>query len=535
MHAAPTIKHLIVDSSPLLTAPLSSLRGMAQSYLVTPDVVSELRDKKGREVMREAELYLGVPGEGGLEGGRGGFSIREPTAEAVAKGEFIIIVRCIIPHADEVAGTVTSFARKTGDIAVLSLADIRVLALCLTLELEENGSWRVRDTPGQVLAGKPPGEEGEEESVEELANKIKRIAIAPSTGAWGNPAPLPLVAPVVVEEPIASTSTSTPFVEESPVVEESVGTPAEADEGDDVIDSDVSDDESEADSDDSHSSSSSWITPDNLLAHRNKDLGLFTAPTTEELAAKPPKSIMKAAVLTGDFAMQNVALQMGLNVLGSGGKRVREVRTWVLRCHGCFKSVQSVLLPERSLMTIDRICKNPEKRFCPSCGAPTLIRTSITYVTATPENPKGYILHLKANFQYRLRGTQYSIPNPKMGKAGGGVHAEQVLREDQKEWVRGVKTAEHVRSKETRAILRAVMDEKDRGARGAGERAKTGTVGGMGGWNDPDWQPAMNLGETKGRRKGGKNGAGGEVRLDKSGMPLLGSGKRNINDSRKKH
>jgi hypothetical protein len=30
-------------------------------------------------------------------------------------------------------------------------------------------------------------------------------------------------------------------------------------------------------------------------------------------------------------------LQMGLNVLGSGGKRVREVRTWVLRCHACFK------------------------------------------------------------------------------------------------------------------------------------------------------------------------------------------------------
>lgn len=46
---------------------------------------------------------------------------------------------------------------------------------------------------------------------------------------------------------------------------------------------------------------------------------------------------MKAALLTGDFAMQNVALQMGLNVLGSGGKRVREVRTWVLRCHACYK------------------------------------------------------------------------------------------------------------------------------------------------------------------------------------------------------
>lgn len=52
------IKHLIVDSSPLLTSPLASLRGMASNYLVTPDVVRELRDKKGREVMQEAQLQL---------------------------------------------------------------------------------------------------------------------------------------------------------------------------------------------------------------------------------------------------------------------------------------------------------------------------------------------------------------------------------------------------------------------------------------------------------------------------------------------
>jgi RNA-binding protein NOB1 len=59
---------------------------MAQSYLVTSDVVLELRDKKGREVMREAELQLGLPGDGGLEGGKAGFLIREPTLESIAKG-----------------------------------------------------------------------------------------------------------------------------------------------------------------------------------------------------------------------------------------------------------------------------------------------------------------------------------------------------------------------------------------------------------------------------------------------------------------
>ena len=80
--AQPGIKWLIVDSSPLLTSPLASLRGMAEKYLVTPDVVAELRDTKGREVMREAEMHL-IPQEG--SDAKAGFTIREPTPEAVAK------------------------------------------------------------------------------------------------------------------------------------------------------------------------------------------------------------------------------------------------------------------------------------------------------------------------------------------------------------------------------------------------------------------------------------------------------------------
>lgn len=57
-------------------------------------------------------------------------------------------------------------------------------------------------------------------------------------------------------------------------------------------------------------------------------------------ASDGPSSLpptMKAALLTGDYAMQNVAIQIGLNVFGVGGKRIRDVKTWVLRCYGCFK------------------------------------------------------------------------------------------------------------------------------------------------------------------------------------------------------
>ena len=69
----------------------------------------------------------------------------------------------------------------------------------------------------------------------------------------------------------------------------------------------------------------------------------ITTSTVGEGSSKPPT--MKAAVLTGDYAMQNVALQIGLNVLGVGGKRIRDVKTFILRCYGCFKLVSFIQPP----------------------------------------------------------------------------------------------------------------------------------------------------------------------------------------------
>lgn len=131
-----------------------------------------------------------------------------------------------------------------------------------------------------------------------------------------------------------------------------------------------------------------------------------------------------------------------------------------------------------------------------------------------------------------------------MGRAGGGVHAEIVTREDQKEWIRGVKTAEIKKDKEARALRKAVLDEdrKTNGAAGSGnsvassatsagwfaesgslEAQMSGLGGGKGGIENP-----------KGRRRGGKNGAGGEVRLDKSGLPEIGYGRMNPNKVKKR-
>lgn len=54
---------------------------------------------------------------------------------------------------------VTNFARKTGDLQVLSKPDIHLLALTYDLEVERNGGdWRLRNEPNQKrVNGKPPG------------------------------------------------------------------------------------------------------------------------------------------------------------------------------------------------------------------------------------------------------------------------------------------------------------------------------------------------------------------------------------------
>ena len=67
--------------------------------------------------------------------------------------------------------------------------------------------------------------------------------------------------------------------------------------------------------------------------------------SASDKTGNPVGAVMKSACMTGDFAMQNVALQMGLNLVSvEGSERIKSVKTWVLRCHGCF-AYSSPLLP----------------------------------------------------------------------------------------------------------------------------------------------------------------------------------------------
>jgi RNA-binding protein NOB1 len=110
-----------------------------------------------------------------------------------------------------------------------------------------------------------------------------------------------------------------------------------------------------------------------------------------------------------------------------------------------------------------RLCKDSSKRFCPSCGNPTLLRTTVTTSATTGEQK----IHLKKNFQYHLRGSKFTIPDAKPGRAKGQQKGGSglVLREDQGEWMDAVRMADGRKAKEER-----------RAAKGDGIK----------GWNDPD-------------------------------------------------
>lgn len=59
---------------------------MANHYLVTPEVVNEMRDEKARDVLQEAQLQL-VTQDNEF---KSGFEVRQPSAEAVAKSEPLV-------------------------------------------------------------------------------------------------------------------------------------------------------------------------------------------------------------------------------------------------------------------------------------------------------------------------------------------------------------------------------------------------------------------------------------------------------------
>ncbi|KAF3516571.1 hypothetical protein DY000_02061061 [Brassica cretica] len=127
---------------------------------------------------------------------------------------------------------------------------------------------------------------------------------------------------------------------------------------------------------------------------------------SEQIWSLRALSESSVACITGDYAMQNVIIQMGLRLLAPGGMQIRQLNRWVLKCHACY-----TVTPE-----IGRI-------FCPKCGnGGTLRKVAVTI------GENGTIIAARRP-RVTLRGTIFSIPMPKSGR--GAITKNLVLREDQ--------------------------------------------------------------------------------------------------------
>lgn len=377
---AAEITAIVLDSGPIIKnePSVSSLLKRTSKLITLPAIVNrEIRDQATRSRLQTTLLPF--------------LEQRTPTPQSVK--------------------AVLEFAKRTGDAAVLSRVDLELLALTRDVEIELNGGdWRIRKTPGERLAPRPQTkqqsdakqEDEDEGSIAEPTTSLpQEEQLSDSPQDVINDEIVPMSQLSLNESPRHETQTDQNILQSA-------------------------DDDSTSASDSETASSDGWITPSNLARHQANENAPHASST------KTPTKL-QCCLITSDFAVQNTALMMNLNLLSpsSSMSRIRHLRTYILRCHACFKT-----------------CKDTTRQFCPSCGGATLTR-----VTCTTDANGDFKLHLKKNMQWNTRGDKYSIPKPvsgsangktsvnRSGRKGGGKEGwgkELIFTEDQKECARAV-------------------------------------------------------------------------------------------------
>ncbi|KAM9765619.1 RNA-binding protein NOB1 isoform 2-T2 [Menidia menidia] len=359
------VEHVVADAGAFLKK--APLQDIGTNIYTLKDVVDEIRDKPTRRSLAFLPYQL---------------QLKDPHPEHVRH--------------------VTEFSKKTGDYPSLSATDIRVLALTYQLELEHVGSQHLRpepdlkvnvqstrrhpeapvNVPGFHFPSKGPAEAPEPRNQPDQTQ-------ADQTQADLNQAEQNQADQTLADSPQFN---SFQFWREplAPVDGELLallegGSSAE-------LQDDQSDEEDEEDKE--NDDGGGWITPANIGRLRvDSD---WTAPAD-----------VTVGCLTTDFAMQNVLLQMGLNVLSVNGLLIQQARSYVLRCHACFRTTS-----------------NMNKVFCPHCGNQTLKKLAVTVGTDGSIN-----MHFSKNPKVlNPRGLRHSLPLPQGGKHANNPH----LVEDQR-------------------------------------------------------------------------------------------------------
>ncbi|KAK9472823.1 Nin one binding Zn-ribbon like-domain-containing protein [Dipodascopsis tothii] len=441
METQANISTLVLDAGPLITRGVSSLTPLAEKFFTTPLVYNEIRDEQARQ-------NLALWGEL--------LEVRQPQPKYVQ--------------------IVSDFAKKTGDYSVLSVSDLHILALTYELEVELNdGDWRLRKAPGQATINGPSpakaatqaasaAEESETDSAEgptasteaaapsrleaeapvqteqdDLVTQAENLSLNAGDDGWATvpakkktgkqntgPSRSALKRQRIQAEKEAAAAAAAAATAAAAAEAAAAEAAAEAEaQAEAQAEADTEAAEGNAAFDDEDEDGGEWITPETLREYQILDGTLIDG--TKKNGISEQATHMKVGMASGDFAMQNVAMQIGLNVINAvSGLRIRKTRSWMLRCHACFKLCQ----PSTT---------STPRQFCPSCGGATLLRCTVT----TSADTGKLQVHLKKNMQWSHRGDRYSVQNPqsKANRRRGVASdsSETLLREDQKEYLKAVK------------------------------------------------------------------------------------------------
>jgi RNA-binding protein NOB1 len=445
------VHSLVLDAGPLISnnPSISSLLKKSEQIFTTPSVLGEIKDANARARVETMVVPF--------------IEVRTPKATSMK--------------------FVTDFARKTGDLVVLSKTDLEVIALAYELECERNnGDWRLRNTPGQKrVNGAPPkpdqsaadGSAAQPEVQPEVETKnedkcteatVGGNEVLEGTQALQEPvssateSPLEHVQPSVPESHISEHTTTRDDTSNKSNIEpatyasiSSTNTDTE-DLASNLKNLEISEAATPASrlppnqpafpdstsdlSSDSNSDSEGWITPSNLKRHQ------YNTNTNGDPSKSTEPKTLQVATITTDFALQNTLLQINLNLLSPALTRISHLKSTILRCHACFSTTRET-----------------NRQFCARCGKPTLTRVTVTTTAAGTTK-----LHLKKNMQWNTRGDRYSIPKPVAGTASGKMREKGggkggwgrglILAEDQKEFVTARRDAE----REKKAAQRDLLD-----------------------------------------------------------------------------
>jgi len=156
---------------------------------------------------------------------------------------------------------VTDFARRTGDLQVLSKPDLQLLALTYELELERNGGdWRLRKDPTQKrVNGAPPGRVAEGEATETKPETEGSPVVDEQTPASAE-VTAEVTAAAELQENVAEEPTADPIVE---AVE---GLALDADKGDESVQGYDEEEGSTSEEDVEDDGAGEWISTLSLMA-----------------------------------------------------------------------------------------------------------------------------------------------------------------------------------------------------------------------------------------------------------------------------